>query len=106
MMIAASIIGLVAWADCMPLKIIVQETRLLMKITDSLSFGKAIRERRKALGCTQGMIADFTGLSVSFLSDLENGKKTVQLDKALTVAMLLGLDLTLTPREDGAASKS
>ena len=69
-----------------------------MKITDSVTFGKAVRERRKDLGYTQNSIASFTGLSVSFLSDLENGKKTIQLDKAISVAMLLGLDLSLTPR--------
>ena len=69
-----------------------------MKITNSVTFGQAVRERRKELGYTQDSIASFTGLSVSFLSDLETGKKTIQLDKAISVAMLLGLDLSLTPR--------
>ena len=43
-------------------------------ITDAKSFGKAIRQRRKDLGYTQLFLADFSGLSVSFISDLENGK--------------------------------
>lgn len=69
-----------------------------MKITDAKSFGAVIRIRRKELGYTQASIAEFTGLSMSFLSDLENGKKTVQLEKALSVAMLLGLDITMMDR--------
>lgn len=73
-----------------------------MLITDTLCFGKAIRARRKKLGYTQAYIAEYTGLSVSFLSDLENGKKTIEFEKALNVAMLLGLDMRLEPR--GGAS--
>ena len=69
-----------------------------MKITDAKSFGAMLRNRRKQLGHTQAYISDFTGLSISFLSDLENGKKTVQLEKAIQVAMLLGLDLALEAR--------
>lgn len=69
-----------------------------MKITDSASFGEMIKKRRKTLGYTQKYISDFTGISVSFLSDLENGKKTIELNKALTVANLLGLDVELNER--------
>ncbi|MCR5481941.1 MAG: helix-turn-helix domain-containing protein [Clostridia bacterium] len=69
-----------------------------MKITDSNSFGKTVRDRRKKLGYTQKYISDFTGISVSFLSDLENGKKTIELDKALKIANLLGLDVELNER--------
>lgn len=70
-----------------------------MKITDSKSFGRAICARRKELGYTQADISDFTGLSISFLSNLENGKKTAELEKAISVAMILGLNLTLEARE-------
>lgn len=64
-----------------------------MKISDSASFGKIIRDRRKALNYTQKYISDFSGLSVSFISDLENGKPTVELEKALYVANILALDV-------------
>lgn len=70
-----------------------------MKITDSISFGEMIRKRRKQMGYTQKYISEFTGFSISFLSDLENGKKTIELDKALTVANLLGLDVELNERD-------
>ena len=69
-----------------------------MKVTDSNSFGNAVREKRKKQGYTQKYISEFTGVSVSFLSDLENGKKTIELDKALKIANLLGLDVELNER--------
>lgn len=69
-----------------------------MLIKDSADFGAAIRSRRKELGYTQAYIADFTGFSVSFLSDLENGKKTIELEKSIMVAQLLGMDVRLEPR--------
>ena len=66
-----------------------------MRIVNAESFGKAIRARRKELHYTQGFLAEFSGLSVSFISDLENGKKTIELEKAINLANLLGLDLIL-----------
>jgi len=67
-------------------------------ITDAASFGKAIRKRRKELGYTQAFISEFSGMSVSFISDLENGKPTIELEKAIRLANLLGLDITMTSR--------
>ena len=69
-----------------------------MIITDAFSFGQALRERRKALGYTQAYLAAFSGFSVSFISDLENGKSTAELGKAIYLANLLGLDCSLDPR--------
>ena len=67
-------------------------------ITDSRSFGQTIRARRKELGYTQAFVSEVSGFSVSFISDLENGKRTVELDRAIRLANLLGLDCSLTPR--------
>ena len=69
-----------------------------MIITDAFSFGQALRERRKVLGYTQAYLAAFSGFSVSFISDLENGKSTAELGKAIYLANLLGLDCSLDPR--------
>ena len=54
-----------------------------MKITDTASLGNAIRSRRKELNYTQGYISEITGLSISFLSDLENGKPTAEIGKTI-----------------------
>lgn len=71
-----------------------------MKITDTASLGNAIRLRRKELKYTQGYISEITGLSVSFLSDLENGKPTAEIGKTIEVINLLGLDILVEARGD------
>ena len=47
---------------------------------------------------TQAFLSEFSGFSVSFISDLENGKSTAELGKALYLANLLGLDVKVAPR--------
>lgn len=71
-----------------------------MKITDAASLGNAIRLRRKELKYTQGYISEITGLSISFLSDLENGKLTCEIGKTIEVINLLGLDILVEDRGD------
>ena len=69
-----------------------------MKITDAKSYGEAIRNRRKELGYTQAYLAEFTGFSVSFISDLERGKATAEIGKSIYLANLLGMDLCMENR--------
>ncbi len=69
-----------------------------MIITDAESFGRAIRQRRRELGYTQGFLAEVTGFSVSFISDLERGKETAELGRALYLAGCLGLDVSVAGR--------
>ncbi len=70
----------------------------MIKITSAADFGRAIKEQRKERGYTQQQISDITGLSVSFLSDLENGKQTCELEKSIQVANLCGLNLLIEER--------
>lgn len=69
-----------------------------MKIIDSKSFGIAIRERRKELKYTQAYVSDFTGFSISFISDVERGKPTAEIEKTLKLANVLGLDIIVEKR--------
>ena len=69
-----------------------------MKIPDMTTFGQEIKKRRKELGYTQSDLSENTGLSASFLSNLENGKETIEMGKALCIAQLLGMDLFLETR--------
>ena len=69
-----------------------------MKILDAKSLGIAIRERRKELKYTQTFLSEFTGLSASFISDLERGKPTAEIEKTLLVINMLGMDLYLKNR--------
>ena len=72
-----------------------------MNIYTPGQFGAAVRARRKQLNYTQAYVSEVTGFSVSFLSDLERGKTTAELGKALFIANVLGLDCTLSVRGDG-----
>ncbi|WP_288544934.1 helix-turn-helix domain-containing protein [uncultured Clostridium sp.] len=72
-----------------------------MKITSTMEFGRAIRNKRKKLGYTQAQLSEYTGFSTSFISDLENGKETAELGKALFLLQLLGLDLAINNRGEG-----
>ena len=69
-----------------------------MKINDTSEFGKVLKKRRKELKYTQRDISEFTGFSISYLSDLENGKQTTELGKAIYIANLLGIDILLQER--------
>ena len=47
-----------------------------LMITDAKSFGETIRRRRRELGYTQAFLSEFSGCSVTFILDLENGIST------------------------------
>lgn len=64
-----------------------------MKITDSKSLGSIIRERRKELKYTQAYVSEFTGFSISFISDVERGKPTAEIEKTIKLINILGLDI-------------
>ena len=69
-----------------------------MQVNDSVTIGQAIRNRRKELSYTQKYISEVTGFSMSFLSDLENGKATCEIGKALHLINLLGLNINVEAR--------
>lgn len=60
--------------------------------------GGAIRAERKKQGLTQTDLAEVCGVSLSFVSNLENGKTTTELGKTLKVIQTLGLNLMLRRR--------
>lgn len=67
-------------------------------IHSARELGAQLRVRRKSLKLTQTNVADIIGVNRRVLSQLENGKGTVQLQIALEAARAVGLDITLTPR--------
>ncbi|EOS50811.1 type II toxin-antitoxin system Y4mF family antitoxin [Adlercreutzia caecimuris] len=64
----------------------------------SKDLGAAIRAERKRQKLTQTEVANLCAVSLSFISNLENGKETAELEKALKVLSTLGLDITITKR--------
>jgi HTH-type transcriptional regulator / antitoxin HipB len=59
--------------------------------------GSLIRQTRKSLGVTQKDLALTSGTGLRFVIDLEKGKETCEIGKALTVLQTLGIKLTLIP---------
>lgn len=49
----------------------------------------------------QAELAALAGVGVRFLSELENGKPSAEIGKALVVLRRLGLDLLIRPRGAG-----
>lgn len=52
-----------------------------------------IKERRDKAGLTQEALADKAGVGLRFVRDLEQGKKTLRLDKANQILSLFGHEL-------------
>ena len=70
-----------------------------MKINNTKTLGETIRARRKELHYTQVYLAEFTGLSVTFISDVERGKTTAEIEKIIRLINVLGLNLLIEKRE-------
>ena len=64
-----------------------------MRIENSEQFGAAVAQARKALGLTQRDLALAIGTGERFIVELEGGKRTAQLGKALAAAHAVGLRL-------------
>ena len=68
------------------------------RIASVEQLGRAIRCKRKEIGLRQELAAGMTGVGTKFLSQLENGKETAELGKALQVLHKMGLELYVFPR--------
>lgn len=68
------------------------------KIGSVEDIGRLVRAHRKSQVATQAEFASLCGVGVRFISDLENGKPTMELGKVLHVLQCLGLEVTIQPR--------
>lgn len=64
-------------------------------IYDTIELGTTLRRARKQLGLTQPQLALATGVGVRFIVELEAGKPTIQLARALRVIDALGGEVQL-----------
>jgi y4mF family transcriptional regulator len=75
-------------------------------ISTPKSLGAIVRKQRKSQAITQVELASLCGVGVRFISDLENGKTTVEIGKVLQVVESLGLKLTLEARGWATATET
>ena len=69
---------------------------------DSNILGQIVRHERKTQGLRQDELAAASGVGVRFIVDLEAGKPTLQLEKALLVLRTLGCVVTIDPPASGS----
>lgn len=62
-----------------------------MRIAVAKDFGELMREARNKAGLTQAQLAAASGVGERFIRELEKGKPSCQLEKALLVAHMLGV---------------
>ena len=70
----------------------------MSRITNPDELAKLVKTRRKELGMTQSDLAKYSNTGIRFISDLENGKPTMQISKILTVLAMLALNVYVEKR--------
>ena len=70
----------------------------MSRITNTKELGKLIRDKRKEKGLTQSELAMYCNTGIRFISDLENGKPTMQVEKVLVVLSMLALNVYVEER--------
>lgn len=68
---------------------------------DAKTLGAIIRTQRKSKHLTIAELAAHCNVGDRFISELENGKETIEIGKALKVIKRLNLVLTITPADIG-----
>ena len=66
-----------------------------MNIKNTIQLGNAIRTKRRELGVTQRDLAMTCGTGARFIVDLEKGKPTCEMGKALQVIQALGISFQM-----------
>ena len=69
-----------------------------VKLQTAAEIGALIRAKRKEQHVSQAILAGLASVGTRFISDLENGKGTIQIQKLLDVLNALGLGLYIFNR--------
>ncbi|MBV8048378.1 MAG: helix-turn-helix transcriptional regulator [Paludibacterium sp.] len=63
--------------------------------SNAVTLGQAVANSRRKQGLTQGELAEFAGVGITFVNQLEKGKGTVRLELVLKVLQTLNVQLEL-----------
>ena len=66
-----------------------------MTITE---IGRVVRNQRREHNLRQAELAAIAGVGTRFVSELENGKFSLEMGKAIQVLQTVGLELSVSPR--------
>lgn len=73
------------------------ESKGLLRLSETAlceSLGNAIRQRRKALGLTLAQMAQRTGVSLGYLSQIELGKNSASIETLYRISLGLGIKMS------------
>ena len=73
------------------------ESRGLLRLSENAlkeALGQAIRERRKALALTLAQMAQRTGVSLGYLSQIELGKNSASIETLYRISLGLGIKMS------------
>ena len=68
------------------------------RIMSADDVGSYVKQARKEIGLTQKEAALISGVGLSFIHDLEHGKKTIQFDSLMRVITRLDCELTINSK--------
>ncbi len=71
-------------------------------VRSTFDLGALVRAQRQHLGLKQEDVAGLGNTGTRFIGDLERGKPTVQLQMALDLLDLLGLEVMVQPKPGGS----
>ena len=69
-----------------------------VKVSGASELGSLVRKSRKRMKMSQQYFADAAGVGRRFLSELENGKPSLEFDKVIACALAAGIDIFAKPR--------
>ena len=71
-----------------------------MQYINTQQIGAMVKKTRKARQVTQRQLALVAGTGLRFISDLENGKPSCEIEKVLKILQALGIQLIKAPLVD------
>ncbi|MCL2529933.1 MAG: helix-turn-helix domain-containing protein [Coriobacteriia bacterium] len=66
-----------------------------VRVINASDIGRYLKQTRKDIGLTQEELALISGVGLSFIHDLEHGKKTIQFDSLMKVVSRLDCKLEI-----------
>lgn len=72
--------------------------KIWIEINNLKAVGQMVRKKRKEMGMTQAEAAGLCNVGARFMSELENGKATMQFDKTMKVLSSFGFIIGISER--------
>ena len=79
---------------------------MLSRTLTPADIGRVVRTTRKAAGLRQDELAGAAGVGLRFVVELERGKPTAQIGKALQVLQALGCSFQIAPPPDAESTEN